>query len=70
MGIGVSIFLIAIGAILTFALDIQVGVVNLDNVGWILMVAGVLGLIATIFIFGPRRRRTVVEVPTDVRDLP
>ena len=35
MGIGTSIFLIAVGAILTFALDIRVGGVNLDIVGWI-----------------------------------
>ena len=69
MGIGASIFLIAVGAILTFALDVQIGVLNLDNLGWILMVAGAIGLLVTIFIWGPRRRRTVVD-RTDVSDLP
>jgi hypothetical protein len=59
MGIGASIFLIAVGAILTFALEIEVGGVDLDVVGWILMVAGALGLIFTAFIWGPRRRSDV-----------
>jgi len=57
MGIGASVFLIAVGAILTFALDVSVGFLDLDVVGWILMAAGVLGLIFTAFIWGPRQRR-------------
>jgi hypothetical protein len=61
MGIGLSIFLIAIGAILTFALDLQVSGVDLDIVGWILMVAGVIGLLFVTLIWGPRNRRTVVS---------
>jgi hypothetical protein len=65
VGIGASIFLIAVGAILTFALDISVGGVNLDVIGWILMVAGVLGLIMTALIWG--RRRTVVTPAVDQR---
>ena len=56
MGIGVSIFLIAVGAILTFALNLRVGVLDLDIVGWILMAAGVIGLIMTTLVWGPRRR--------------
>jgi hypothetical protein len=56
MGIGASIFLIVIGAILTFALNVHVGGVDLDVVGWILMIGGLLGLIFTAFIWGPRRR--------------
>jgi hypothetical protein len=60
MGIGASIFLIVVGAILTFALNVTVGGVNLDVVGWILMVAGVIGLIFTTLIWGPRTRGTVV----------
>jgi len=65
MGIGASIFLIALGAILTFALDFTVGGVNIDVVGWILMVAGVLGLLFTLLIWGPRRRAatTVTREP-------
>ena len=63
MGIGASILLIAIGAILTFALNVQIGFLDLDVVGWVLMVAGVVGLIFTTLIWGPRRR-TVVERDT------
>ncbi|MFD2764817.1 DUF6458 family protein [Micromonospora eburnea] len=76
MGIGTSIFLIAVGAILTFALDADIGGVSLDVVGWILMAAGVLGLIMTALIWGRRRREVVttaepveyrrVEEPRDV----
>ncbi|MER7165902.1 DUF6458 family protein [Micromonospora sp. NPDC000207] len=61
MGIGTSIFLIAVGAIFTFAMDATVGGVDLDVVGWILMGAGVLGLIMTGLIWG--RRRQVVAAP-------
>lgn len=45
MGIGVSIFLLAIGAILTFALDAELSGIDLDTVGVILMVVGIIGLI-------------------------
>ncbi|HEX6920360.1 MAG TPA: DUF6458 family protein [Actinomycetes bacterium] len=63
MGIGVSIFLIAVGAILAFALNVDVSGVSLDVVGYILMIVGLLGLIMTAFIWGPRRsaRGDVVE---------
>jgi len=60
MGIGVSIFLIAVGAILAFAVDAQTDGANLDTIGVILMVVGVIGLLATMLIFGdngPWRRR-------------
>ena len=56
MGIGVSIFLIAAGAILTFALNLEVSGVDLDTVGWILMAVGALGLIVSLAIWLPRRR--------------
>ncbi|MEV1146238.1 DUF6458 family protein [Micromonospora sp. NPDC049799] len=68
MGIGTSIFLIALGAILTFALDASVGGINLDVVGWILMAAGVLGLIMTSVIWGRRRREVVTTAePVEYR---
>ena len=56
MGIGASIFMLAVGAILTFAFNIRVGFLDLDAVGWILMGAGVLGLILTLTVFNSRRR--------------
>jgi hypothetical protein len=65
VGIGASIFLIAAGAILAFALDVQLGGVDLDVIGWILMVAGVLGLIMTALIWG--RRREVVAPAVEER---
>jgi hypothetical protein len=56
MSIGVGIFLIVVGAILTFALDATVAGINLDVVGWILMLAGVAGLV--LFFYFWNRRRT------------
>jgi len=61
MGIGVSIFLIAVGAILTFAVDATVQGISIQTVGIILMIAGALGLIVTMLVFGPRRRAAVTE---------
>ena len=55
------------GAILTFALELRIGILDLSVVGWILMVAGVIGLIMTVFVWGPRRR-TVVREDLDTRD--
>jgi len=69
MGIGASIFLIVVGAILTFATNLHVAGVNIDIVGWILMVGGLLGLVFTAAIWGPRRRRavTTTRVPSEYR---
>ncbi|MGZ4595131.1 MAG: DUF6458 family protein [Actinomycetes bacterium] len=65
MGIGVSIFLIAVGAILAFAVNASVSGLDIAVVGYILMAVGIIGLIMTAFIFGPRRttaaRGEVVE---------
>ncbi len=69
MGIGVSIFLIAIGAILAFAVHASLGVVSLQAVGVILMIVGAIGLVTTMFIWGPRRSaRTGVVEERVVRD--
>ena len=59
MGIGASVFLLAAGAIIAFALDIKVGWLDLDIVGWVLMLCGVIGLGLAISAMS-RRRRTVV----------
>ncbi|HEX7746534.1 MAG TPA: DUF6458 family protein [Micromonosporaceae bacterium] len=67
MGIGASIFLIAVGAILTFALDLRVSGIDLDVVGWILMAVGLLGLITTTWIWGSRRRTVVTREPAGYR---
>ncbi len=61
MGIGASIFLIALGAILAFAVNVDLGGLDIQVIGWILILAGVLGLITFAMIWG--RRRTVVARP-------
>lgn len=48
MTIGGSIFLIAVGAIIRFALDVELAGVDLDVVGLILMIAGIAGLLIGI----------------------
>ena len=65
MGIGVGILLIVVGAILTFAVDAKVAGLNLDVIGWILMLAGVAGLI--FFLYFWHRRRTPRAVLTERR---
>jgi hypothetical protein len=65
MGIGVSIFLIVVGAIMTFALDAKLAGINLDVVGWILMLAGAVGLVL-FFYFWNRRRAPRAGAPRTV----
>lgn len=63
MGVGVSVFLIAVGAILAFAVDVSSGGVDLSAIGVILMIVGAVGLLADFVIFGSGRpfgRRTTV----------
>jgi Domain of unknown function (DUF6458) len=66
MGIGTSIFLIAAGAILYFAVDAQVSGLEITTVGLILMICGGLGLLISLFFLGSYRRRPVER--TVVRD--
>jgi hypothetical protein len=66
MGIGVSIFLIAVGAILAFAVDFQLWWLDLTVAGWVLMVVGVLGLLLTLLLWS--RRRNADAVVTQRRD--
>lgn len=67
MGIGVSTFLLAVGAILAFAVDFNASGVDLDTIGVILMVVGAIGLVASMLAFnswggwGHREDRTVVR---------
>jgi hypothetical protein len=67
MTIGASIFLIALGAVLAFAVDVSTSGIDLNTIGVILMVVGVIGLALGMLIlnggawYGGPRRRTVVE---------
>jgi hypothetical protein len=67
MGIGTSIFLIAVGAILYFAVDAEISGLEINTVGLILMVCGGLGLLISLFLFGSYRRGGTTE-RTVVRD--
>ncbi|MEU9912249.1 MULTISPECIES: DUF6458 family protein [unclassified Streptomyces] len=62
MGLGGCIILIAAGAILTFATDWDMQGVNLDLVGVIFMIVGLIGV--STFSSIARRRRVVVPPPT------
>jgi uncharacterized protein DUF6458 len=80
LSLGVSIFLLVVGAILTFAVDVTASGFSIDTVGIILMIAGAFGLVLSLLFwssFSPYRRdRTVVGGDTVVeerrieRDLP
>ena len=58
MSIGGGIFLIVVGAILAFAIHFQVAGIDINVIGYILMVAGVVGLIIGIALLTRRRRVT------------
>jgi len=69
MGVGVSLILIAAGAILTWAVNATVSGVDINTVGVILLVVGAIGLVLSLMFWsswggvggGARRRTTYVE---------
>lgn len=71
MGIGGSLFLIAVGAILAFAVTDSVDGANLETIGWILMIVGALGAVLSMIFWSSwggfrRDRTTVVERDREV----
>lgn len=58
MTIGGALFLIAVGAILRFAVTDHIAGIDLQIVGLILMIIGVVGLLLGLFMMFGRRRRT------------
>lgn len=62
MGIGLGIFLLVVGAILTFAVGDQWSVMDLPTVGYILMAAGVLSLLLGLVINTQRSNTTHREI--------
>ena len=60
MRLGVSFFLIAVGAVLKFAVTKQINGVSVGVVGVILMIVGVLGAAITVMLMTSRRRTDVV----------
>ena len=67
MTIGVAIFLIALGAILRWAVTAEVGGIDLQAVGLILLVIGIIGLVLSL-IWTLRGPRSAVVVDPYARD--
>ena len=67
MGLSVSLLLVAVGAILAFAVDATVNGLDIVTVGWILMIVGGLGALLSLAFwstwggFAGTRRETYVE---------
>lgn len=57
MGIGISLLLIAAGAVLIWAVDVTVQGVDLVTVGWILLVIGGIGALASLIMMGTASSR-------------
>lgn len=67
MGIGASVFLLALGAILAFAVEATFSGIDINVVGFILMVAGAIGLLMTTLVFGRRDTVGTTGVVTEER---
>ena len=63
MRIGASLLLIALGAVLKFAVTASIGGVDIGVVGIILMIVGVVGLLITLIMMSTRRRTDVIHEP-------
>jgi uncharacterized protein DUF6458 len=74
LGVGVSLILMAVGAVLAWAVNVDAEAVDLNMVGVILLIVGALGLLLSLAFwgswggYGPWRRETVVR--EDVYDRP
>jgi hypothetical protein len=66
MALGTSLFLIAVGAILRFAVTVTARGFSIQTIGVILMIVGIVGLLISLLwmtIWADRRRAAVVEDP-------
>ena len=68
MTIGASIFLVALGAILKYAVDVTVSGIEIQTIGLILMIAGVVGLVIGLFLMTQTERRRPVAYDDRVVD--
>lgn len=67
VALGTALFLIAVGAVLRFAINASTHGVNIHTIGVILMIVGGVGLIISLFwmtVWADRRRRTVAPGAT------
>jgi hypothetical protein len=69
MTIGTSIFLIAVGAVLKFAVTATVAGISIQTAGVILMLVGVLGLVIGLFMLASQRRQGTREAVYEDRPL-
>ncbi len=64
-GIGISVFLFAVGAILALAVNVQTQGIDLNMIGVILMVVGAVGFFASMLFWAPwapyGRERTIIR---------
>lgn len=65
MSIGAGIFLLVVGAVLAFAVDVQLAGVDLTLIGYILMAAGAVGLVLGLVLM-TRRRQAVATTRSAV----
>ena len=68
MGIGTSLFLIAVGAVLYFAVEADVSGLSITTVGLILMVVGIIGLAISLYFLSGSRRSAAADDRPVVRD--
>lgn len=61
MRVGVSIVLVAFGALLAFAVDATVAGIDVYVLGWVLMGAGILGIALSLIVFAPLRHDALVR---------
>ena len=70
MGLGVGIFLAALGAVLAFAVSADVSGVDIHTIGWILLIVGIIGIVLSMIFwsswagpghFSGRRQTTYVD---------
>jgi membrane-bound ClpP family serine protease len=63
MTVGASLLLIAIGAVLKFAVTSRINGVNIGTIGVILMIVGAVGLVIGLVLMTSRRRTDVITRP-------
>jgi hypothetical protein len=67
--LGGSLVLVAVGAILAFAVSVEADGFDINMIGVILMIVGAIGLLASFLLeqpYGFRRRTTVIDRRDDI----
>ena len=65
MALGTSIFLIAVGAILRYAVRDVVDFIDIPTVGTILLVVGILGLVLSLILIFTKREPVPDQIARD-----